>query len=155
MGLYGCFAVTKKRRKEGPPTRERRGGQSGQLNHPVAWRRTTDCWRAPGKSHHKPPTRFGLCRVIFLRYTIRLLSRKYEPLTQGMVSTQTTTGPVRSVMYRMNFVCCATNHSQESVNSPHSFCPFIRGNMAEEEEEEVTGLVAHSESGMCKAGFCW
>ena len=47
-----------------------------------------------------------------------------------MVSTQTTTGPVRSVMYRMNFVCCATNHSQGSVNSPHSFCPFIRANMS-------------------------
>ena len=56
-------------------------------------------------------------------------------------------------MYRMIFVCCVTNHSQESVNSPHSFCPFIRANMTEE-EEEVTGLVAHSESDMCMAGFC-
>ena len=51
-------------------------------------------------------------------------------------------------MCRMNFVCCATNHSQGSVNSPHSFCPFIRANMA---EEELTELVVDNDSG--KAGF--
>ena len=53
----------------------------------------------------------------------------------GMVSIQTTTGPIRSVMNRMNLLCCATNFTQESANSPHSFCPFIRVNMAEEEYE--------------------
>ena len=51
-------------------------------------------------------------------------------------------------MNRMNFVCCATNHSQGSVNSPHSFCPFIRVNMA---EEELTRCVVDNDSGMCKA----
>ena len=57
-------------------------------------------------------------------------------------------GPVRSVMNRMNFVCCATNHSQESANSPQSFCPFIRVNMA---EEELTRCVVDNDSGKCKA----
>ena len=51
-------------------------------------------------------------------------------------------------MYRMKFVCCATNHSQESVNSPHYFCPFVRANMA---KEEVARCVVDNDSGMCKA----
>ena len=29
------------------------------------------------------------------------------------------------VLCALNCVCCATNHSQGSVNSPHSFCSFI------------------------------
>ena len=53
-------------------------------------------------------------------------------------------------MYRMNFVFCATNHSQESANSPHSFCPFIRVNMV---EEELTMCVVDNDSGMCKTDF--
>ena len=51
-------------------------------------------------------------------------------------------------MYRKNVVCCATNFTQESANSPHSFCPFIRVNMA---EEELTRCVVDHDSGMCKA----
>ena len=38
-------------------------------------------------------------------------------------------------------------YSQESANSPQSFCPFIRVNMA---EEELTRCVAN-DSGKCKA----
>ena len=94
--------------------------------------------------------RFGYYRIFFCPTRFGFFRGH-----KGIVSTQTTTGPVRSVMHRMTFVCCATNHSQESVISPHYSCPFVRANMAEEEEEEVTGLVAHSESDMCKAGFCW
>ena len=51
-------------------------------------------------------------------------------------------------MNRMNFVCCATIFSQESVNSPHSFCPFIRVNMA---EEEMTRCFVDNDSEKCKA----
>ena len=86
-------------------------------------------------------------------------SRKCEPLTQGNGLNPTTRSPVRSVMYwsaifplafSLNFVCCATNHYQGSVYSPHSFCPFIPANMA---EDEVAALVVDNGSGMCKAGF--
>ena len=51
-------------------------------------------------------------------------------------------------MNRMNYVCCATNHSQESANSPHSFCLSIPANMA---EGELSELVVDNVSG--KAGF--
>ena len=51
-------------------------------------------------------------------------------------------------MCRMYFVCCTANYSQESANSPHSFCPFIHVNMA---EEELTRCVVDHDSGMCKA----
>jgi len=40
--------------------------------------------------------------------------------------------------------------AQGSVYSPHTFCPFIPANMA---EEEVAALVVDNGSGMCKAGF--
>ena len=53
-------------------------------------------------------------------------------------------------MYRMNFVCCTSNHSQENVNSPHSFCSFIRANVA---EEDVVAVLVDNESGMCKTCF--
>ena len=53
-------------------------------------------------------------------------------------------------MNRMNFVCCATKHSQGSVDSPQSFCSFIHANMA---EEDVVAVLADNQSGMCKAGF--
>ena len=39
-------------------------------------------------------------------------------------------------------------HSEEGANSPHSFCPSISANMA---EEELTELAADNDSG--KAGF--
>ena len=52
--------------------------------------------------------------------------------------------------FSLNFVCCATNHYQGSIYSPHTFCPFIPANMA---EEEVAALVVDNGSGMCKAGF--
>ena len=51
-------------------------------------------------------------------------------------------------MNRMNFVCCATNHSQESENSPQSFWPFIRVNLA---AEELTRCGVDNDSGKCKA----
>ena len=63
-----------------------------------------------------------------------------------MVSAQTTTGPVRSVMNRMSFVCCATNQSQGSANGPHSFCSFTRANMA---EEELAALLALTTKAAC------
>ena len=47
-------------------------------------------------------------------------------------------------------VCCATNHYQGSVYSPHFFCPFIPANMA---EEEVQALAVEDGSGTCTAGF--
>ena len=51
-------------------------------------------------------------------------------------------------MYRVNCVCFETNHSQESVNSPYSFCSFISANMA---KEDVVAVLVDNESGMCKA----
>ena len=51
-------------------------------------------------------------------------------------------------MYRMNFVCCATNHSQESANSPH-FCLFVQT----WPKKEVVALVVDNGGGTCKADF--
>ena len=51
-------------------------------------------------------------------------------------------------MYRMFFCVAQQNFTQESANSPHSFCPFIRVNMA---KEELTRCVVDHDSGMCKA----
>ena len=48
------------------------------------------------------------------------------------------------------FEFCATNHYQGSVYIPHTFCPFILANMA---EEEFAKLVVGNDSGMCKASF--
>ena len=48
------------------------------------------------------------------------------------------------------FEFCATNHYQGSVYIPHTFCPFILANMA---EEEFAKLVVGDDSGMCKASF--
>ena len=47
-------------------------------------------------------------------------------------------------------MCRAANHHQGSVNSPHSLCPFIPANTA---EEEVRALAVEDGSGTCKAGF--
>ena len=47
-------------------------------------------------------------------------------------------------------LCRATNRHQGSVYSPHSFCPFLPANMA---EEEVGALAVEDGSGTCKAGF--
>ena len=57
---------------------------------------------------------------------------------------------ISTVSVFFNFVCCAKNHHQGSVYNPHTFCPFIPANMA---EEEVAALVVDNGSGMCKAGF--
>ena len=55
----------------------------------------------------------------------------------------------------MVFVCVElcllrNKHSQGSMNNPHSFCPFIPANMA---EEEVQALAVEDGSGTCRTGF--
>ena len=42
------------------------------------------------------------------------------------------------------------NFYQGNVYCPHTFCPSILANMA---EEEVAELIVGEDSGMCKAGF--
>ena len=62
-------------------------------------------------------TRFGRCRTFFLHYTLRLLSCKYEPLTQGKGPNPNHDGssterdvPKQSSHVRvsctLNFACC-------------------------------------------------
>ena len=94
------------------------------------WRSACEVWyKVFGETSCKwHPVMHGLllnrvCSLPFELFVFRICQgrRGLEANTslwhKEMVSTQTTTGPVRSVMCRVNFVCCATNHSQGSVNS--------------------------------------
>ena len=66
-----------------------------------------------------------------------------------MVSTQTTTGPVRSVMYRSKVHTLQSCTIKCESTCPHTFLsvhPCKHGRRGGE------AVVAHNESGMCKAG---
>ena len=82
---------------------------------------------------------------------------KYEPLTQGHGLNPNHDGscterdvPKKSLHVRvsctLNFACCTI----KGEHIAHTPCPSIPANMA---EEEVAAVVAHNESGMCKAAF--
>ena len=107
-------------------------------------------------------TTFRSLQKFFLHYAIWLFSCEYEPLTQGNGLNPNNDGsrterdvPKQSshVRYQctLNFECCTI---KGEFYCPHTICPSILANMA---EEEVAAVVAHKESGKCKAGTsrCW
>ena len=93
-----------------------------------------------------------VCSLSSAFFVFRLSSRKYEPLTQGDGLNPNHDGSSTERDVPNEFcVCCATNHAQGSVNSPHSFCPFVRVNMA---EEELTRCAAEQRGPQGESSLC-